>query len=227
MKRGKEAGQEKAKLPESLDKRLAAYALAATAMAGMGMMCAATPAMAGNITVYTPSPPFQVGPGAGYKAFSSQGVPLLGFSIHKPANSLLAGYANSVSFNPAVMLAPHSGVGGEILRLSAGAPIGKSGNFGPFGYMVSGFWSGGGLGFVGLSFLKNGNAYFGWAKVSVAIGASGISAKVFEVAVDNIPDQTIDAGETSTVPEPGTLSLLALGAVGLLALRKRRQAIRG
>lgn len=41
------------------------------------------------------------------------------------------------------------------------------------------------------------------------------------------PGQSIKAGDTgqtaTAVPEPGTLSLLALGAAGLFALRKKRQ----
>ncbi len=219
-------------ISESLNKRLAAYALAATAAAGLGLMGAATPAMA-DILTFTPSPPFTFGPASGHLAFSSGGMPLLGLSevVHGSSAKMLAGFATFTHKNPYVMLVTGDLQGGSILKLSAGAPIGSAGNFEGYGLMearsskgsLRGNWTTPGAGFMGLSFSQAGKPYFGWAKLSNSVTASGrIVAKVDEVAIDTIPYQTIDAGQTSAVPEPGTLSLLALGALGLLVLRKKK-----
>jgi hypothetical protein len=48
-------------------------------------------------------------------------------------------------------------------------------------------------------------------------------ARVFGYAVESTPGKSIRAGQ---VPEPSSLSLLALGAIGVLA-RRRRKAERG
>jgi hypothetical protein len=221
MKRAKKGvPHERSALPDALEKRLMVYALAATA-AGAGLMAAAQPAHASIIT-YTPSPPFTVTPKSGFQTFSSRGVGQLAFE--DSAFSLLAGSVRSG--NPFVMLAPGMARGGDILKLKAGAPIGTKGNFQTFGIMESrsgrGQWTSAAAGYIGMRFLHTGKSYFGWAKVSNVTTEKGIFATLDEVAVDTVPGQTIDAGQTSTVPEPGTLSLLALGAAGLFALRKRK-----
>ncbi|MGH9358946.1 MAG: PEP-CTERM sorting domain-containing protein [Terriglobia bacterium] len=223
-------------ISESLDKRLAAYALAATAAAGLGLMGAATPAMA-DIVTYTPTPPFTAGPAKGFVRFSSHGVPLLGFSeaVNAGRTDMLAGSATHTHKNPYVALVHGAVPGGSILKLSAGEPIGPGDNFKFYGLMegrtaggsLLGKWTTPGAGYMGLSFFESGKSYFGWAKLSNSVTSKGrIVAKVDEVAIDTTPRQTIDAGQTSTVPEPGTLSLLALGAIGLLMLRKRLVAQR-
>ncbi len=257
--------KKKTKLPEGLEKRLGAYALAAAAAgAGLaGALAMPTPALA-DIISYTPSSPFQVGGSAHtFQTFSSSGVPLLAFSEHVFINpsylpigmGLLAGTANG---NPDVMLGPGSLAGGNILKLASGDVIGGSGNFKfygllygkSFGGSASGTWSNGATGFVGLRFLNSisgsVNAYFGWAKLSVSTSSKGgILAKVDQAAIELCPNVSIQAGQTSggpacaepgdpktfvapegptNTPEPGTLSLLAMGAVGLFALRRKKLA---
>lgn len=223
--------RESAALPDGLEKRLSVYALTAT-VAGVGLLGAAAPAQA-SIETFTPNPSYQIGP-SGFQSFSSAGIPLLGFSEFTTNGDhiLLAGTAGLS--NPYVMLEPGVGNGGSIIMLGAGSSIGGSGNFKQYGFLaganskgVFGPWSTGVPGYVGLSFFNssNGNTYFGWAKLSLSESASGaIVGKLDEVAVDFVPGQSIRAGQTTAVPEPGTLSLLALGAVGLLALRKKRLA---
>ena len=108
------------------------------------------------------------------------------------------------------------------IRTAKGPPQ-RFGTFVNLGGSVSGSsfpWDGK-AGYLGFKFTSHSKSYFGWAKMAFNVGGS--SAKLTEYAYDTVPGQTIDAGQTSSVPEPGTLSLLALGAVGLLALRKRRQ----
>lgn len=99
---------------------------------------------------------------------------------------------------------------------------------------VSGEWANRN-GYLGFEFFnsKGSKSYFGWAHLSVHATAENISGKLLSFAYDTCAGQTIEAGQTTggacsepvSTPEPGTLSLLALGAVGLLALRKKRQVV--
>ena len=63
------------------------------------------------------------------------------------------------------------------------------------------------------------NTHFGWVKRSVDIGLTNIT--VHEFAYETTPDTLINAG---AIPEAGGLALLAAGAAGVLAMRKRRAA---
>jgi hypothetical protein len=88
------------------------------------------------------------------------------------------------------------------------------GNFGP----------GDSAGFVGF---ENALGDLGWLKVKVTIDGAGFPTQLELIswAYNSVPGGGIQAGQTSSTPEPGTaaLSLLALGAAGILALRKRRK----
>ncbi|MFZ0338003.1 MAG: PEP-CTERM sorting domain-containing protein [Terracidiphilus sp.] len=82
--------------------------------------------------------------------------------------------------------------------------------------------------YIGLEFTVSGQTYYGWAQIGSEAEYGGAYAELYDFAYDTTPGQSIDAGETmlpTVVPEPSTLSLLALGAVGLLALQRRRKAI--
>jgi hypothetical protein len=87
--------------------------------------------------------------------------------------------------------------------------------------------------FIGLSFPSGSDTYFGW--VRVAINQSAGTFVIKDWAFNNlIPEVSgeqqavlgpgIQAGDTGDgfVPEPGTLGLLAAGAAGLVAMRRRR-----
>ncbi|MGH9404493.1 MAG: PEP-CTERM sorting domain-containing protein [Terriglobia bacterium] len=93
-------------------------------------------------------------------------------------------------------------------------------------------------GYLGFKWSSSGKSYFGWAELTVnANVVNGETAQVFGLAYEACAGQPITAGQTSggascapppptPTPEPGslTLSLLALGAIGLLALRRKKLA---
>jgi hypothetical protein len=79
----------------------------------------------------------------------------------------------------------------------------------------------GNSGFAGLSFGLPGESgvHYGWAELQ----NSSAGLTVVEVGYETQQDTGIVT--PGLVPEPGTLALLAAGAVGVLALRRRRQAV--
>jgi hypothetical protein len=87
---------------------------------------------------------------------------------------------------------------------------------------VRGEWSSGVPGFAGF---ETGGGDFGWIELEWTGTPAGYPAMLEALGwgINTVPGEPIYAGETAA-PEPGTvaLSLLALGAAGILAWRKRR-----
>jgi hypothetical protein len=81
-------------------------------------------------------------------------------------------------------------------------------------------WLGAGTGFIAFKFNGGSGIEYGWARVTMD-GAPNNSFTLVDYAWGDIGD-AITAGQTTSVPEPGSLGLLALGGAGLLAWRKRR-----
>jgi hypothetical protein len=136
--------------------------------------------------------------------------------------------------------APSSGAAaasGYAFKLSNSATIGSNLTF-QLGYSSlqdnfitpgTGNWHPGDEGFLGLTFLFNGSTAYGWADVTLN-NLDGTGPGVFTLHGFAFEDSgaAIAAGATaggsSSVPDSGsTLMLLAAGATGVLAL-KRRQA---
>jgi hypothetical protein len=113
--------------------------------------------------------------------------------------------------------------------LTKGALIGPGGAFIAFSKMYSYYAhyhgpSRGGLwfdksGYLGFEFTDSQGSHFGWAYLSVP----GLTGVLSEFAYDTVPGQAIEAGQTSTTPEPATLGLLALGSLGLGFWRRKAQ----
>jgi hypothetical protein len=85
-----------------------------------------------------------------------------------------------------------------------------------------------GPGIAGIRFQQNGDTHYGWVRFSFEdTNHDGWLDKltVTDWAYESVADHAITAGEIPT-PEPGTMSLsvLALGSAGVLALRRRRKA---
>lgn len=100
-----------------------------------------------------------------------------------------------------------------------------------FGLSISGGGTGasstGKMGYLGFRFDINGQLHYGWAYVDITTYMNyepGYWLDASEVYYDTVPNQSIDTGETQVVPEPGTLGLLALGALGLGLWRRARRS---
>ena len=80
--------------------------------------------------------------------------------------------------------------------------------------------------YIGFQFKPSGTMLYGWANVTLTAGGSYGSFVINEWAYDD-SGSSIQAGQTSAVPEPATYALglgaLALGAAGLRRMRQRKR----
>jgi len=79
--------------------------------------------------------------------------------------------------------------------------------------------------YLGVVFQHSGGTYYGWAQIETFVTSGGASGELVDFAYNSVAGQGIDAGQTSSssaAPEPSTLALYALGAAGILALRRRK-----
>ena len=82
--------------------------------------------------------------------------------------------------------------------------------------------------FFGVQFSDGIDQFYGWARVSMP--SDGSKLTLHDLAYNENPGEHILAGEMSDpnatlgtpVPEPGTLGMLALGAAGVFALRRKK-----
>ena len=224
-----------AALPESVSKRLTAYALAAGA-AGVSSLALAEPARADIIVVTTP---ISI-PGSltinGKKVLSL--IPNFAAGSSRFQSSLLARGACCASYRGSFVTNGRGWPAGPVAPLAKGALIGPGRAFTyyaelavgifavSFGHKTYGPWANK-SGYLGFKFVSNSKTDFGWAHLKVNVRQSVLpimSGSISEFAYDTVPGQTIRAGQTSAIPEPGTLSLLALGAAGLAVLRRRKRS---
>jgi len=76
-------------------------------------------------------------------------------------------------------------------------------------------------GALALSFDISGNTHYGWVRVEPITTTTSAGFTIVDWGYESDPDTPV---HIPAIPEPSSLSLFALGAAGLLALRKRRGA---
>jgi PEP-CTERM motif len=234
-------------LSEDLSKRLAAYALAAGAAAGMGLMGAAATAEASIISKTTSlSLSCPTSPGRGFAHLDLGITKSVQLSFQDYCTNFRSGAVLAVGGPVSIANASTSRIGflrPAAARLGKGSPIQGflDAATSPVGLLAArgccslanqGNWfpsspastSGPARarGYLGFEFGPTGGEHVGWVAMSVANSFPNFAAHITGYAYDTVAGQTIRAGQTSAVPEPGTLALLALGAAGLAALRKRK-----
>jgi PEP-CTERM motif len=200
-------------------KRRVAYSLAAGAAAG-----AATDGKAA--VVYSGLQNINV------SQFSSQNLDLdLDGNIDVKLKNYVFGTVNyegaSMPFVAGKLQGFKSGSLYYVSALSAGAPI-NAGTIGPtfYGSMAYGAanpnaeFNTASNAYFGFGFPSGSNFFYGWVRVGINQAAGTFLIK--DWAYEKSSDVGILAG--ASTPEPGTLGMLAAGAVGVLALRRRRAA---
>ncbi len=173
-----------------------------------------------------------------------------GFSVgveqHLFASGMKTGSAflkNSVNmgflFTDAHLMVKKLGANGKISALSAlaasafegGAPKLATSCVGSGCLAAHQGWAPGAFGFAGFEFETSGhNTDYGWIRLEYTLGSNGLAdgVTVEDWAYDNT-GASIQAGQISTgssTPEPSTaaMGLLAAGAAGVAALRRRRKS---
>ena len=110
--------------------------------------------------------------------------------------------------------------GGTINATSQFVTGDAEGDVGLYGYgwysVVGGF---GGTGYLGFYMDDGADRYYGWAHINV--NGSRNEFTLYSLGISDTIGETAYAGMGTYIPEPMTMSLLALGATGLLARRKR------
>jgi hypothetical protein len=109
---------------------------------------------------------------------------------------------------------------------SATGPFGRRGGI-FFNGLPAGQWLPSQTGFAGVRFQRSGGEHFGWIRLHWGPNDESLPEMVITVkdwAYESVPGAPIEAGAgLPTVPEPSSLALLATGAAGVLAWRRRRR----
>ncbi len=208
-----------------LDKKLAAYALAGAALAVPGAAEAAVVTVQVNTTVNQPgSYALNLsGPATGdITLWAQTGT---SFPAGNPTNEVrvataLGAQVVSSGVDPSALafgavIDPASGTWGSGGKLASWdtVSLGCSGGWGCTN----------GQAYLGFYFQVAGAPHAGWALIQTSANDSGASFRLLQYAYETDPNTAITAGE-GQVPEPASMALIALGGIGLIALRRRRAA---
>jgi PEP-CTERM motif len=130
----------------------------------------------------------------------------------------------TVNFAPGKIVG-FTGANTYVSALAAGSPINSTtANPTFFGSMAFGAnnpsaqFNNANHAFMGLSFPAGANLFYGWVRVTINNSAG--TFVVNDWAYNNVSGSPINAGD---IPEPTTLGLLAAGAFGVAALRRKRK----
>ena len=225
-------------LDEGLTRRLASYALAATA-AGVGAL--GMPRRADASIIYTPvNMPivpdqsvefsltndsqniFSIRNGGFFRYLSSTGRRWTSMGVLSVGRgSVMASFLGALKLYPGAVIGPSG-------RFSQGARMGSFTSSSCFGFDGAP-WHCGADAYLGVRFKIDGQVHYGWVSLWAGAlregppGPIGYSGEITGYAYQTNADQSIVAGRT---PEPGTLELLALGSLGLALWRRKKGASR-
>jgi len=218
---------------ELFDKKLVAYALAA----GAGLAIAGQNANAAVIYTDAHIPINSTVGTLSVIDLDNDGIPEFAVAASHCSCASSANHFLSFLNLPftGVMGASNSG-SANASALPVGTPIDALGNFifavNPLAYAARfssgsstyGTFANAGEKFLGLVFVDaNNQTHYGWARFNVIADPTmpEVRGQLIDYAYEDLADTGIEAG---AAPEPGSLSMLALGAAGLAAWRSRRKA---
>ncbi len=226
--------------PSAFEARLAAYAAAGLSMMAVGS-AAATPqytAISAPMTTLTP----------GGEAFINYGrkAAFLGMMtslnrITGDASVTFSGMTPGVDM-VTVAASTNGGATSTLEFLPKGTEVGDAGNafvFGNGGYNSTNIVKAGNheILYTGLRTTSNGKDFYGWAAFSFntttepSTSLVDFNSKLLGYAFESSPNTAIAVGDTggaqlipagASTPEPASLVLMAMGAVGVIAWRSRR-----
>jgi hypothetical protein len=200
---------------EGIDKKLARYALAGSALLGIPAVANANQLdiyYSGllNIPVtsdYTVNLPTPGGPAS--------------FTLSNNGSDTLSVSGSGVTFVDDLSNQPLAmNFGDLITTANAVGPGGVLSSYSFVSKTYSGNWPGPGTAYLGLAFTPTSQTYTGWAQIFTDAANSNMT--LVDYAYNLAPNADITAGAT---PEPSSVALFALGAAGILALRKKRRSV--
>jgi hypothetical protein len=156
-------------------------------------------------------------------------------------DTTLGAFANVSFFSLGTNRVVLEPVESNIAALTNGTVVGPGSNFGQNGLLLEnkifagtpkqvGEWPNdlSSAAFVGLEFDISGNIHYGWARVGAAAEYDTPQSQgvLYDYAYESEPNTAITIttpGGGSEVPEPASLTLFAMGAAGIAALKLRRK----
>jgi hypothetical protein len=200
-------------LQQAFEKKLARYALAGSALLGVPAAHAGTVYSGIIDSTATVGNPVAIDITGGGGDFSFSLIPDSGSTIHIVATANTGNFFNDgltpLTAGTPITLVNTNTTGGELM---------KSPDLFP-----SGPWaSQSGFAYLGLRFTMSAQEYLGWAQISINQGAPSLTLR--DYGYNDVAGGSINAGDSGAVPEPSSLALFAMGAAGVVALRRRRKA---